>query len=366
MKLNKWICALVFALCLTLCAGAAVADALSELTAAFANGGTYELSANVVLSNGLTLPADKTLELDLKGHSISMEIECSAHFAMITNRGTLIIKDSVGGGKISFKDTGSGDPDNGWGSYTLRNEGTLTLENGAIENTSGIPGHAGYAIDIHGGTVTIDGGSVYSKDNTAIRLFGVGTLTINDGEVTGKRAVWLQLPNSDPAKTPTVTLNVNGGTLTSTDKTNDLAVYSYSYGNSMANVTINITGGKLDGDLGLTGGKNKDVIETVNISGGDFTNVYSYSTEDEKTQKAITITGGKFDDNTYVEWYSADDGNTIVKTEDGHYIVGSAPASVPTYSAPRTGDNSQILLWAGLMIVSVLGMMAAKKRVAER
>lgn len=39
----------------------------------------------------------------------------------------------------------------------------------------------------------------------------------------------------------------------------------------------------------------------------------------------------------------------------------------PVYSAPHTGDNSHVLLWAGLMFVSVLGMVTfAKKRVAER
>ena len=39
----------------------------------------------------------------------------------------------------------------------------------------------------------------------------------------------------------------------------------------------------------------------------------------------------------------------------------------PVYSAPHTGDNSHVLLWAGLMLVSVLGMVTfAKKRAAER
>ena len=71
-------------------------------------------------------------------------------------------------------------------------------------------------------------------------------------------------------------------------------------------------------------------------------------------------------DGTYALLIDAD------KTDDdnaevaGEFIVNkSVPAPVPTYSAPKTSDNSQLLLWAGMMIVAVIGMVAfGKKRTA--
>ena len=92
-------------------------------------------------------------------------------------------------------------------------------------------------------------------------------------------------------------LTVNGGTLTSVDNTYNQAVYSYSFGNDMSNVFINVSGGLFNGDIALTGGANKTNLETVNISGGTFDGlwggVYSYGAE-EKAVEAITITGGTF------------------------------------------------------------------------
>ena len=64
-------------------------------------------------------------------------------------------------------------------------------------------------------------------------------------------------------------LTVNGGTLKSTDKGEggyNLAVYSYTYGDSFANTKITINGGTFDGDVALTGGTRKAPMETVEVS----------------------------------------------------------------------------------------------------
>ena len=50
------------------------------------------------------------------------------------------------------------------------------------------------------------------------------------------------------AVAPTMKLTVTGGTLTSTETTYNQAVYSYSYGNDMKNVLINVTGGSFPED----------------------------------------------------------------------------------------------------------------------
>lgn len=55
-------------------------------------------------------------------------------------------------------------------------------------------------------------------------------------------------------------------------------------------------------------------------------------------------------------------GNTVKNNDTVEYMK---PAVTPSYSAPKTGDNSQLLLWAGLMIVAMMGMITlGKKRAA--
>ena len=163
-----------------------------------------------------------------------------------------------------------------------------------------------------------------SGGDIAIRMFngGSGTInvTINGGTISGYRAVWIQLASNTTAVAPVMNLTVTGGTLTSTDQTYNQAVYSYSYGNDMKNVLINVSGGVFNGDIALTGGANKTNLETLNISGGTFNGqwgFYSYGT-DEKAMDAITVTGGTFmtDPTAYLET-----GYSAVDTE-GKWIVG--------------------------------------------
>ena len=118
-------------------------------------------------------------------------------------------------------------------------------------------------------------------------------------------------------------LTVTGGTLTSADQTYNQAVYSYSYGNDMKNVLIDVSGGTFNGDIALTGGSNKTNIETLNISGGTFNGAwgfYSYGDYD-KSLVTIKVTGG-----TYLEDptdYLAD-GYLAVQGADGKWTVGAA------------------------------------------
>ena len=103
--------------------------------------------------------------------------------------------------------------------------------------------------------------------------------------------------------------------MTSIDQTYNQAVYSYSYGNDMRNVLINVSGGTFNGDIALTGGSNKNNLETLKISGGTFNGAwgfYSYGT-DEKAMEAITVTGGSYleDPSDYVA-----DGYVAVMEDD--------------------------------------------------
>ena len=181
-----------------------------------------------------------------------------------------------------------------------------------------IDNYAGANLIINEGAVlTQSGGDI------AIRMFNGGSgainVTINGGEISGYRAVWIQLASNNTAVAPIMNLAVTGGTLTSTEQTYNQAVYSYSYGNDMRNVLINVSGGTFNGDIALTGGANKTNLETLNISGGTFNGAwgfYSYGADD-KALNAITVTGGTFMTDPS---YYLDAGYTAAET-DGKWTV---------------------------------------------
>ena len=280
----------------------------------------------VLVGHELTAPVvnTKQVTIDLGGNTVSYSTTVAGE-AMITNKGNLTL---TGEGKIDFTYTGAADTAYTKGNYTISNGGTLTVSGPSIVNSTAKMSHACYAIDNNSinsaATLTIDDGEVINDGNYAIRQIAgsnANTVTVNGGKVKGTRAVWIQLAGSDTSVAPSVTLNVTGGTLTGTGESADykLAVYSYSYGYSMANTKINITGGTLDGDVALTGGKNKTAVETVTVTGGTITDLYSYGA-DELAVEAISITGGTFGSN-YAEMYSLDDGCIFRLNEDDAYDV---------------------------------------------
>ena len=90
----------------------------------------------------------------------------------------------------------------------------------------------------------------------------------------------------------------------------------------------------------------------------------------------VTFSKGSIEvmlDSTYLEKLPAGE-YTIAVYEDMNnraqrFAMGDFTVTnpAPVYSAPQTGDNSNVLLWAGLMLMSVLCMVAfSKKRVADR
>ena len=282
-----------------------------------ADSQTITLVKDVVLDAPLEIAQGKTLVLDLNGKTVSeTATSASASYLMgVKSGGSLTIKN----GTISFAATtpdtmwgGEGQPPYpGYANNAIRNEGTLVIENATIENKTQ-KGGASYVIDNYAGAdLTINDGAVLTQSggDIAIRMFNGGSgainVTINGGTISGYRAVWIQLASNNAAVAPVMNLTVSGGTLTSTDQTYNQAVYSYSYGNDMRNVLINVRGGTFNGDIALTGGSNKTNLETLNISGGTFNGqwgFYSYGADD-KASEAITVTGGTFmtDPTDYLE-----------------------------------------------------------------
>lgn len=246
---------------------------------------TITLYDDVTLDKTFEVKEGKKVTLDLNGKTISQEKACTAHYEMIKNNGSLTI---IGNGKISFKDTGAGDPNFGWGSYTITNRGDLVIENGTIENLSAQnPGagqanvHMYCAIQQSGGKVTINDGKISTPTYRSVRV-NKGELVINGGEFVGQ--VWLQ-PNQGDAS-----INVTGGTFA--------------------------PAGNDGSSIFLTNERENYTVSSVDISGGTFTT--KIGATDAATLKG-TITGGTFKvvNETVNKLLSED--YKLVENEDGTY-----------------------------------------------
>lgn len=302
-----------------------------------ADNQTVFMVRDVVQYTPLIAAQGKTAVLDLNGKTLSGTALSAATSSLITVRSGADL--TLKNGNVVFAATtpdtqwgGDGQPPYpGYANNTVRNEGSLTVENAFLENKTQ-KGGASYVVDNYSGAklVVNDGGVLtQSGGDIAVRMFngsaGAVDVTVNGGSLTGYRAVWIQLASSDAAVAPVMRLTVTGGTLNSADTVYNQAVYSYSYGNDMKNVLINVSGGTFNGDIALTGGANKTNLETVNISGGTFNgpwNIYSYGA-DEKAVEAIKITGGTFSYDP-TDYLAA--GYEAAETADG-WIVRASVAS---------------------------------------
>lgn len=274
-----------------------------------ADNQTVILDRDLEVAEPVVVASGKTAVLDLNGNTLSAVATSSAASRLIAVQSGAVL--TIRNGSIVYAATtpdtqwgGEGQPPYpGYANNTITNQGELTIEEAYLENMT-LKGGASYVIDNYSGAkLTIGEGTVIKQSggDVAIRMFNGGTgeidVTINGGTITGYRAVWIQLASNNAAVAPVMKLTVNGGTLTSSDTNYHQTVYSYSYGNDMKNVLINVTGGTFNGDIALTGGANKTNLETLNISGGTFNGLYgdffSYGAED-KALDAITVTGGDF------------------------------------------------------------------------
>ena len=191
---------------------------MSSIEAAIAkcintNGLCVRVTRDVVLEEPLTIANGESVVLDLCGHTISATDNATAGYALITNRGTLTINDTVGTGALKVTATNN----RGWNAYSSvisnSTNGVLVVNGGTIEHLGGTD--MAYGIDIltnsgiGDATCTINGGHIKSTYR-AIRQFlncdkKMNTLVVNGGVIEGaNKSIWMQ----DPSK------KSNLGTLT--------------------------------------------------------------------------------------------------------------------------------------------------------
>ena len=238
-------------------------------------GGTVTLTENVELDEPLVVSGVQTraaaapvdMVIDLNGKTLSYTSDVAAHSAMITiNSGNrLVIKDSKGDGKISYKYTGAGDPDTGWGTYTIFNRGTLVVDGGTIEmlcdlNIGSTSSKHTY-IAIHQGgnsysSTTINAGVVSCPSFRSVRV-NYGTLTVNGGVFEGQ--LWMQPSAENTA------LTILGGNFAPSWEADGSSVFLT---NGSKDVTLKVTDGVFMTKIGCTDFTKAGVKGSV--SGGVF------------------------------------------------------------------------------------------------
>ena len=229
----------------------------------FANGGICKLAADVTLdgeATGFTLAKGKTLILDLNGHTISQEKECTGSYQLIANNGNLTI---TGDGKISFKDLSAGG-ETVWGSYTITNSGTLLVENGTIEHLGSLNGETNHPTDIpihnYAGKVVINDGIISSPHFRSLRDFTAGgEIIINGGTFKGQ--IWMQGLGKGSSS-----LTINGGNFSPTYGYDGSSVYIT---NGTNDINLSVTGGYFNTKIGCQTPTKEGVTGTV--TGGIFT-----------------------------------------------------------------------------------------------
>ena len=224
------------------------------------------LGAETITRDQITIPAGKTLTLNLNGHSIRGEKACTESFAMIDNNGTLII---TGNGTISFKDTSAGDPNFGWGSYTIHNKGTLIVENGTIEHLGeqAFATHMICAIFQYCGSTTINDGTISTPNYRSARLW-MGDMTINGGDFDGQ--LWVQAVDN------TAELTINGGTFAPRGRDGSSVFIT----NDQRTVGLTVTGGYFNTKIGSSNTTNFAEGSGM-ITGGTFTEAAKTNTKAE-------------------------------------------------------------------------------------
>lgn len=252
---------------------------LAEAVADAENGETITMQQDVTLDGKLVIAAGKTIVLDLNGMTISQEMFCSASYEMILNKGNLTI---TGNGKLSFKDTSAGDSSFGWGSYTLRNEGTLVVENGTIEHLGEQPfaTHMICAIFQYSGSTTINGGKISTPAYRSVRLWK-GDMTINGGTFEGQ--VWVQSVDDSAV------LTVNGGTFAPRGRDgSSVFVGNVTTGGVHHTAGFSVTGGTFTTKIGCSDAAK---LEGDLITGGNFS-----ETAKENTNSSLFADDIVFDD----------------------------------------------------------------------
>lgn len=235
-------------------------ETLAAAVAAATAGQTVMLIADVAFGeydsvSALTIASDRDFTLDLAGYTISGTATRAATSQLIlvdVGAKIKIIDSSEGeAGKITY--VGHADPSWGYGTSTILNHGTLTIEGGMVENAT-----------VNGASYAIDNVNNNWGGNAGMHA----TLTIVGGKIkcdNGDQAV-RNLSNSGENVSKAI-FNMTGGEIVSGGFWGNIIANNSSAAYVDEAYEINISGGKINGMIDLiSNGSNAK----VNITGGEF------------------------------------------------------------------------------------------------
>ena len=288
------------------------ASTVESFKALIAAGKDFTLSSDLTLEETVSIPAEKTITIDLDGHTINsntpISFTANGGTLTLTGNGTINSSKNIGvatnGGSI-IVENGTYDSATNLG-FTATGEGSKVTIKGGI-----ITAQEGAAMAFDGASLEIDGGQLAARDNFAIGTNGTNgrgnnTIVLNDGLLVGNivsdgyEAIGVYIANND-------TFIMNGGDI--------LAQNGAGIVMRGGNVTIN--GGKIvsTGTAGTTGwvGDNKTKMsksaiifhETANYPGnanmrleindGIFIGVdHSVEVLSNAVEPQVFINGGSF------------------------------------------------------------------------
>lgn len=280
---------------------AKLADALAA-----ADDATVQLLTDVTES--VVIPADKTITLDLAGHTLSGGTAKGK--AAITNNGALTIKDSSedGSGRIIREDNGQPSY------YVIDNQGTMTVESGTVYNNSG---------DYKSGSSLVRNGGVKNE----------AVLNIKGG--TFEQEKFIVIKNDDYG-----ILNMTGGVIkTGASKQIDGKEYTSSGVQNWGQAVL--SGGRIDGAIWTSAWSNDlDAPKTVITGDVSVKGDVILERHDKGVSKIpeMSIKGGQFE----VREWKVDNSGVLLKISGGTY-KGSIPNEdyiVPGFGLNKNPDGS--------------------------
>lgn len=381
-------------------------DSITDETGA----GTITLEADITGVNDIWVEDNQNVTIDLAGHDITST--GGDTFSSMDNA-TLTITDSVGEGDINGNlwvqedgtlNLNSADLNGSiWasdGNVNITNNavvnGNVGLMNGAegtIVNSTvngngwGVGAWSGVSLDVDNSTINADYFAIFNNgtitnDPTTININnsnittteegeqaiyhpGPGTMTISgDTNITGGTGV--EIRNG--------TLNVTGGTITATyqptgeefnnngSTTSGAGIGIATYGGDR-NITVNITGGEINGYTALYESNPNSVSDedlariNVNITDGEFNSTLGgeYAVNLKDSQVGTNITGGIY--NTDVTTYLAD-GYIQLTSETA---VGNLVAGQVVTSAQRQAEIDRLAAEEAARIAAEEAAEAARR-----